>query len=138
MNRRQHYAGKWDGKCSRCGHSYFKCRGNCTCLSCNAQRQGEARDGLCFEEDPESERNEAAMVTGRPIPGLTPQQRLRLAVDDWISLDRRRTQRALADAVGIHVSHLNEMIKGRRWFPGYVARLERELRVKIGGGPRAG
>jgi len=52
MTRREHYAGKWDGICKRCGHDYINdCRGNCTCLSCNGQRQDEEREGLRFEED---------------------------------------------------------------------------------------
>ena len=29
----------WEGVCVRCGHDYFNCLGNCTCLACNAQRQ---------------------------------------------------------------------------------------------------
>ena len=70
-----------------------------------------------------------------PIPGLTPQQRLRLAVDDWIDGEAGRTQRDLAAKLGVNVAHLNEMIKGRRWFPGYVPRIERILDTKIGGGP---
>lgn len=41
----------WDGTCVTCGHSYFVCRGNCSCLSCNAQRQAELRDGRWFDED---------------------------------------------------------------------------------------
>jgi len=50
--RREYYAErKWDGRCVRCGQDYFANRGNTTCLSCNAQRQGEIRDGLIFDED---------------------------------------------------------------------------------------
>jgi len=49
--RREHYKGLWDGRCVRCGQDYFTNRGNTTCLSCNAQRQGEIRDGLIFDED---------------------------------------------------------------------------------------
>lgn len=41
----------WDGICVRCHHSYFECRGNCTCLSCMAQRQSEIQGGLRFAED---------------------------------------------------------------------------------------
>jgi hypothetical protein len=30
----------WDGICETCGHDWFRdCRGNCTCLSCNAYAQ---------------------------------------------------------------------------------------------------
>jgi len=38
---------EWDGRCVSCGHSYVDtetekgCHGDCTCLSCNAQRQSE-------------------------------------------------------------------------------------------------
>lgn len=57
MTRRDHYT-DWDGKCTSCGDDYFKNRGNTTCLSCNAQRQGEIRDGLWFDEDgPKNESN---------------------------------------------------------------------------------
>jgi hypothetical protein len=41
----------WNGICQRCGHSYFECRGHCTCSSCNAQRQHEVREGLLFDGD---------------------------------------------------------------------------------------
>jgi len=55
MTRKEHYQPSspdgWDGICGRCGHSYFQCKGNCTCLSCNLQRQVEATAGLVFEED---------------------------------------------------------------------------------------
>jgi hypothetical protein len=34
-----HCSPGWDGVCVRCGHLFLTCRGNCTCLSCNAQRQ---------------------------------------------------------------------------------------------------
>ncbi len=55
--RKQHYT-EWDGKCASCGHDYFECRGNCTCLSCNAQRQDEIREGHWFDEDgPKDQRN---------------------------------------------------------------------------------
>jgi hypothetical protein len=57
--RREYYAQakpEWDGICVRCGHSYFDCRGNCTCLSCNLQRQSEITDGLWFADDPEDEK----------------------------------------------------------------------------------
>jgi len=31
---------EWDGICVTCGHDYRNgCHGNCTCLSCNAERQ---------------------------------------------------------------------------------------------------
>lgn len=31
---------EWDGVCKRCGHDFFNdCHGDCTCLSCNGQRQ---------------------------------------------------------------------------------------------------
>jgi len=49
--RREHYQDRWDGRCVRCGQDYFTNRGNTTCLSCNAQRQSEIRDGLIFDED---------------------------------------------------------------------------------------
>ena len=61
MTRQEYYQGKWDGVCVSCGHDYFQCRGNCTCLSCNAQRQGEEQEGLVFEED----------ASEKPIPGLS-------------------------------------------------------------------
>lgn len=51
---RQEYYGEpdpWDGICTTCQHDYFTCRGNCTCLSCNGQRQDEIRDKLWFDED---------------------------------------------------------------------------------------
>ena len=33
---------RWDGICVTCGHDYrHGCQGNCTCLSCNGQRQYE-------------------------------------------------------------------------------------------------
>ena len=51
MTRKEYYGEQWDGTCTSCGHDYFACRGNCTCLSCNAQRQDEITDGLWFEED---------------------------------------------------------------------------------------
>lgn len=50
MKRSEHYT-DWDGICKRCGHSYFECRGNCTCFSCMAQRQTEVEAGLVFDED---------------------------------------------------------------------------------------
>ena len=55
--RREYYAESdgWDGRCWRCGHDYFTCRGNCTCLSCNAQRQKEVEASLVFPEDEEDE-----------------------------------------------------------------------------------
>ena len=59
MTRKDYYAGTWDGICKRCGHDYFECRGNCTCLACAAQRQDEIQSGLWFDEDPEAERAEA-------------------------------------------------------------------------------
>jgi len=32
----------WNGICVVCGHDYIhNCQGNCTCLSCNAQRQDD-------------------------------------------------------------------------------------------------
>lgn len=35
----------WDGICIICGHDYRNgCQGNCTCLSCNSQRQDDERD----------------------------------------------------------------------------------------------
>jgi len=49
-SRLGHYS-EWDGVCAQCGHSYFECRGNCTCLACNAQRQQEIESGLAFSED---------------------------------------------------------------------------------------
>jgi len=55
VKRCDYYASRqepWDGICTRCGHSYFACRGNCTCLACNAQRQEEIAKGLVFEDDP--------------------------------------------------------------------------------------
>jgi hypothetical protein len=57
ITRREYYArlGEWDGRCFACGHDYFTCRGNCTCLSCNAQRQTEVEDGLIFPEDEKDE-----------------------------------------------------------------------------------
>lgn len=46
----EHSFASWDGKCW-CGHDYFNnCRGNCTCLGCNSQRQWEEKLGLKFEE----------------------------------------------------------------------------------------
>jgi hypothetical protein len=57
MTRTEFYAEKWDGVCQTCGDNYFECRGNCTCLSCNAQRQDEIKDGLWFAED--GEQNES-------------------------------------------------------------------------------
>lgn len=58
MTRQEYYGSPdaggeqgWDGVCVRCGHSYFECRGNCTCLSCNAQRQDEEKQNLQFDED---------------------------------------------------------------------------------------
>lgn len=50
MKRRDYYR-DWDGVCVSCGHDYFECRGNCTCLSCNAQRDNEVGRGLKFDED---------------------------------------------------------------------------------------
>jgi hypothetical protein len=48
------YSPRGFGICRVCGHDYIgDCRGNCTCLSCNAQRQYEVRKGLVFEEDEE-------------------------------------------------------------------------------------
>lgn len=29
----------WDGICVVCGHDWRRCHGECTCLSCNAERQ---------------------------------------------------------------------------------------------------
>ena len=54
---RQAYYTCWDGICCACGHSYFECRGICTCLSCKAQRLGEDRAGLRFDEDREDTRD---------------------------------------------------------------------------------
>ena len=35
----------WAGVCESCGHDYFHdCHGNCTCLSCNAQRQSDEKE----------------------------------------------------------------------------------------------
>ena len=51
MTRKEHYGGEWDGVCCRCHQDYFASRGNTTRLACNAQRQGEVRDGLIFDED---------------------------------------------------------------------------------------
>ncbi|MDI9430101.1 MAG: hypothetical protein QM570_00085 [Planctomycetota bacterium] len=68
--RRDYYANQpepWDGTCTRCGHSYFECRGNCTCLACNAQRQNEISKGLLFEDDPPWERSNAETVSLLPI-----------------------------------------------------------------------
>ena len=44
---------QWDGTCATCGHDYIhNCHGDCTCLSCNAQRQWEEeQDGAPFEDD---------------------------------------------------------------------------------------
>lgn len=42
----------WDGRCVTCGHSYVDtetevgCHGDCTCLSCNVQRQCEEKNAL--------------------------------------------------------------------------------------------
>lgn len=47
----------WDGICVSCSHSYFQCRGNCTCLSCNAQRQDEIKNALWFDEDGEKDKS---------------------------------------------------------------------------------
>lgn len=42
----------WDGICTSCGHDYINnCRGNCTCLSCNAQRQDEVKQKLPFADE---------------------------------------------------------------------------------------
>ena len=42
----------WDGICKTCGHDYINdCRGNCTCLSCNAQRQQEIELDLPFADE---------------------------------------------------------------------------------------
>jgi len=42
----------WDGICKTCGHDYINdCRGNCTCLSCNAQRQKEIELDLPFADE---------------------------------------------------------------------------------------
>jgi len=51
LTRAEHYAPQWDGTCVRCGHDFFECRGHCTCLACNAQRQSEVREGLIFRAD---------------------------------------------------------------------------------------
>jgi hypothetical protein len=52
MNRREYYTQQgWDGICKRCGHDYVNgCHGDCTCLSCNAQRQGEVELGQMFTD----------------------------------------------------------------------------------------
>lgn len=35
----------WNGICCVCGHDYRNgCQGNCTCLSCNGQRQSDERE----------------------------------------------------------------------------------------------
>ena len=62
MKREEHYAGEWDGVCGRCGHNYFKCRGNCTCLACNAQRQEEVGQGLFFDGDDPDEYAEGRTI----------------------------------------------------------------------------
>ena len=58
MNRRDFYISGgdsgilWDGICVVCGHDYINdCRGDCTCLSCNGQRQWEESEGLEFNEE---------------------------------------------------------------------------------------
>jgi hypothetical protein len=53
MTRTEFYADKWDGICKSCGDNYIECRGNCTCLACNAQRQDEIKNDLWFAEDGE-------------------------------------------------------------------------------------
>ena len=36
---------EWDGICLYCTHDYRNgCKGNCTCLSCNAERQADEKD----------------------------------------------------------------------------------------------
>lgn len=57
MTRQKYYQSEaagdeqgWNGICQTCGHNYFdNCQGTCTCLSCNAQRQGEEDQGLIFD-----------------------------------------------------------------------------------------
>ena len=41
----------WDGVCDRCGHDYFQCLGNCTCLACNAERQAAEREDANRKDD---------------------------------------------------------------------------------------
>ena len=54
---------EWNGQCVSCGHSYVDsetqagCHGDCTCLSCNAQRQSEER---LAQESYENEYGEGA------------------------------------------------------------------------------
>lgn len=56
QSREEWYAGEWDGICVVCGHDYIHgCKGNCTCLSCNARRQTEVEMNLSFPEDAEVE-----------------------------------------------------------------------------------
>jgi len=52
QTRAAYYAKRgWDGICVACGHDYINnCHGDCTCLSCNAQRQDEVKDGLTFTD----------------------------------------------------------------------------------------
>jgi hypothetical protein len=52
MNRKDYYTQQgWDGICQRCGHDYINgCHGDCTCLACNLQRQGEVKEGLSFTD----------------------------------------------------------------------------------------
>ena len=53
FSRAEFYASRqWDGICLTCGHDYINnCHGDCTCLSCNAQRQWEEKEGLEFTDE---------------------------------------------------------------------------------------
>lgn len=67
MTRKEHYT-EWDGLCVSCGHDYFTCRGNCTCLSCNAQRQDEIRQRLWFDQDGSQDQSNIEWREAQTIP----------------------------------------------------------------------
>ena len=99
MKRSAYYARQkppWDGICARCHQSYFENRGNTTCLACNAQRQGEYREGLLFEDDPESEHEEARMMGILAEPLAKRAARIRK-----LRTDRNLTQAQAAERVGV-------------------------------------
>ena len=62
---------------------------------------------------------------------LAPHEELRIAVDRWCAAAPGRDQTALACEIGVRRPNLTVMIHGKRWFPGYVPKLEKALGVTI-------
>ena len=115
INRRKYYAGKWDGICVRCGQDYFANRGNTTCLACNAQRQGEIRDGLIFEEDLAAGENLTQLQAELGLDGPWYSQLQKLhPIDHRLKDSPGLSWATIAGKLGVAESTLYGWLNGRR------------------------